>query len=468
MINKHPSSFRDNSGYVFTFENAIYRFIDLSYEDNYRALTESGLYNELTSKNKLVKHTEEDAVKFSGITGDKNLYKIIRPERIPFISYPYEWCFSQLKAAALLTLDIQLTALEYGMTLKDASAYNIQFLGGSPVFIDTLSFEKYRENSTWKAYSQFCRHFLAPLAVIAYKDYRLHKIIADYIDGIPPDLAVKLLPVKSAFNIGLLMHLYLNAGVSKRAETKPREKPAAVSMPKNRMKGVITNLMQTVKKLEYDNDVSGCGSWKGYYSFTNYSESAFNEKIRLVTEFINKCDENKFITDIGANNGLFSRVAADALPDSLIVSSDMDFNAVEENFRLLKQENRSNIHPLIADITNPAAAIGWGNTERSALLSRISGSDIIMALALIHHIAITNNVPLENIGELFAAAAKYLIIEWVPKDDSQTQIILGGKEDIFSSYNMECFEKCFSKFFHILEKRAINGTKRTLYLMKRK
>ena len=160
------ASFRDPSGYLFTRDGTLYRQINQTYRDNYQTLMDSGLYDQLISEQLLIPH-EEVAVEPAE---PSSAFKVIRPEPLQFLSYPYERCFSQLKDTALTTLTIQKRALNHGMSLKDCSSYNIQFHHGRPVFIDTLSFEIYREGEPWVAYRQFCQHFLAPLALIAHRD----------------------------------------------------------------------------------------------------------------------------------------------------------------------------------------------------------------------------------------------------------------------------------------------------------
>ena len=208
-------------------------------------------------------------------------HKIIQPERVPFISYPYEWSFGQLKDAALATLSIQRRALKVGMSLKDASAYNIQFVRGKATLIDTLSFEIYKEGQPWVAYRQFCQHFLAPLALMALRDVRLNQLLRVYIDGVPLDLASELLPAKTRFNFGLLTHIHLHAGAQKRysgAEVKSR----AATMSKQAMTGLIDNLDATVRKLDWK---PGGTEWGNYYDITNYSDAAFEHKKQLVREW---------------------------------------------------------------------------------------------------------------------------------------------------------------------------------------
>lgn len=218
MVNLNGfGSFRDPSGFVFRQDGIIYRHVNIVYKENYDYLITSGLYQDLTGRGLLIPHDEVDI----DYAKSESAYKTLRPKLVEFISYPYEWCFSQLKDAALTTLQIQKRSLEYGMTLKDASAYNIQFMAGKPTLIDTLSFEKYHEGEPWVAYKQFCQHFLAPLALMSYRDIRLNQLFRIYIDGVPLDLASSLLPLRTRFNPPLLFHIHLHAVSQKHYADKP-------------------------------------------------------------------------------------------------------------------------------------------------------------------------------------------------------------------------------------------------------
>ena len=465
------SSFRDiyAGGYVFKHDNIVYRCINKAYKENYDFLISSGLYDKLVIDGLLVYHEEICDIDQFNID-NRDIYKIIKPTQLPYISYPYEWSFHQLKDAALLTLKVLLEALKYNMILKDATAFNIQFYKGRPIFIDTLSFEKYEEGNVWQAYSQFCRHFLAPLALIAYCDYRMYNLSINFLDGIPLDYASKLLPLKTIFKAGggLLMHLHLNSKIHQKAVKEDSGNHKQLHLKKQSLLNLIENLINTVSNIHY-NTSKGQSNWNGYYSFTNYDKEAFHTKENLLLEFINKCDSKYKVVDLGANNGHFSRIVSHQYPESIIISSDLDYHAVDENYKLIQSDEKyKNIYPVITDLTNPAASIGWANTERDSFIERIKNSDITLALALIHHITITNNVPFNKCAEFFASFTKYLIIEWVPKDDSQTMKILDEKIGDYSYYTSENFEQAFGRHFVILEKVAIENTKRTIYLMKLK
>ena len=450
MSEREKSSFRDPDGFMFKENGEIFRQVNESYRSDYEHLKDSGLYDELVENDLMVEHQEIET---------EDAYKILKPEQIQFISYPYEWSFSQLKEAALLTLEVQEKALEHGMSLKDASAYNIQFKEGQPVFIDTLSFEK-KEEGLWEGYQQFCKHFLAPLALMKYTDARLNDLLQTDIDGVPIDLASKLLPFRTNFRLGLLIHIHMHARFqSKHDDTEESGKREVSQLMAS---SVIENLKTTVKKLDWSPKGT---EWSDYYDKTNYTEKGFKHKEKLVEKYVSEIEADE-IWDFGANNGHFSRIAADTA-DALTLSFDIDPAAVDRNYRHCREENRENLLPLKQDLTHPSPGIGWNNEERKKLTKR-GDPDLGIALALVHHLAISNNLPLEKIAEFFAENCDSLIIEFVPKEDSNAQKLLSSREDIFDEYNRENFEKEFGNHYKIKQKARINSSERTLYLMERK
>lgn len=452
------ASFRDPSGFLFQRDGILYRQVNHSYQANYDRFMQSGLYERLLKSRKLVPHEE---VQVPAAQPDL-AYRVLRPERLAFISYPYEWSFSQLKDAALATLSIQKTALDYNLSLKDASAYNIQLHNGRPVLIDTLSFEDYREGSPWVAYRQFCQHFLAPLALMAKVDVRLNQLLRVHIDGIPLDLASRLLPFATRLQFGLFAHIHAHASAQKKyagAAVAPGTAGAQKGkVSKAGLLGLIDSLQNTVRGLAWTPDGT---EWGDYYDATNYTRDAFEHKHQIVKEFLNQAQPGR-VLDLGSNTGTFSRLALEA--GAAVVSADIDPAAVEKNYREMRQKKESSLLPLVLDLTNPSASIGWANEERDSFRER-GPFDAVMALALVHHLAISNNVPLAQVARFFHSLGRRLVIEFIPKEDSQVQRLLASREDIFPNYHQPGFEEAFRTCYQIRETRPIEGSKRILYLM---
>jgi hypothetical protein len=452
------ASFRDPNGFLFSAVGVLYRQINQTYRDNYDRLMGSGLYTTLVNEGLLIAHDEVDVSPSEAITA----YKIIRPRQLDFISYPYEWSFSQLKDAALTTLAIQKSALEHGLALKDSSAYNIQFEGSKPVLIDTLSFEIYPEGSPWVAYRQFCQHFLAPLALMAYCDVRLSQLFRVYIDGVPLDLASKLLPRRTRYNPGLMLHIHVHASAQRRYADQALDKATLKrQMTKTQMLGLLDSLETSVRKLSWQ---PAGTDWADYYEKADhYSDQALAHKRELVAGFLDRVQPRN-VWDLGANVGMFSRLASERGIPTL--AFDIDPGAVERNYLDCVAAKETHLLPLVLDLTNPSPDLGWHNRERMSFLGR-GPADAVLALALIHHLAIANNVPLGMLAEFFQAVGKWLIIEFVPKTDPQVEILLSTREDIFPAYTEQNFEAVFGEYFDILESIPVSGSQRRLYLMEK-
>jgi ribosomal protein L11 methylase PrmA len=455
--NQVRASFRDPSGFLFQQNNILYRQVNQKYALDYARLIESGLYDKLSSAGLLIKHKEVNVSPPQPALA----FKVIEPQLVRFISYPYEWAFSQLKDAALTTLSIQKRALKFDMSLKDASAYNIQFHHGKAILIDTLSFEIYKEGEAWVAYKQFCQHFLAPLALMSKVDVRLNQLLRIYIDGVPLDLASRLLPISTRLNFGLAAHIHLHASAQEKYSDQAKAQPIKNKVSKQSLIALIENLTATVKKLEW-NPVGT--EWGDYYNITNYSDSAFEHKKQLVSEWVSRVNPAS-VWDLGANNGTFTRLAsASGIPS---IAFDVDPAAVEQNYRQVKLNKEDKLLPLVQDLTNPSPSLGWQNSERDSLFER-APADMVFALAVIHHLAISNNVPLLQLADFFSPACNWLIIEFVPKSDSQVQKLLTSRLDIFDQYTLEDFEKKFETRFVIHEKVNVQESDRYLYLMQKR
>jgi hypothetical protein len=456
---KEFASFRDPSGFLFYQDETLYRQVNQAYQADYDHLLESGLYQELVDNGLMVAHEEVEGVKSPQ---PEPAYKILKPEKVRFISYPYEWCFHELRSAALVTLRLARMALDHGMILKDASAYNLQFVDGTWKLIDTLSFEIYKEGEPWVAYKQFCQHFLAPLALMSYRDLRLNLMSRLFIDGIPLDVAAGLLPFRTKLNFGLLTHIHLHARTQARyagKEVKREEVEGKIS--EKALKGLLDSLRNTVKGLGVR--ISGT-EWADYYDATNYSETAFEEKKAIIGRFVDQVEPEE-VWDLGANNGEFSRIASDR--GIYTVAFDIDPNAISKAYIQVRKDREANLLPLVMDLTNPSPGLGWAHKERQSLLDR-GPVPMAFALALVHHLAISNNVPLPKLAHFFSEVCENLVIEFVPKSDSQVKRLLTSRLDIFDDYTEEGFEAAFKTQFKILDKVSVPESERTLYLMKAK
>ncbi|MDR0974382.1 MAG: hypothetical protein LBL80_01680 [Ruminococcus sp.] len=451
-ITREAASFRDNSGYVYYDENGtFFRRINPVYEEKYRLLMSSGLYDELVDRHLLIPHKE--------IPEEKKL--TIRPKRVPYISYPYEWCFEQYRDAALATLNIHITALKYGMMLKDASAYNIQFINGWAVLIDTLSFTDYEVGKAWAAYGQFCRHFVCPLILMSAVDERLGKLMSSYIDGIPLDIGTEILSGRGGLFAKL--HIILHSKSVEKHSTDRKTKD--VYIKKSAFLALAESLKAGIEALKPAKKLT---EWGEYYAHTNYSETSAAEKSLIVTSFLETI-EPKQVWDFGANDGRYSRLAAKT---AHVTAFDIDFNAVGRNYLEIRKSHEP-ILPLILDLTAPSPAIGFGNTERNTIGGRTvrpgkSPADCILMLAVIHHLAVSNNLPFEIIAKWLASICSNLIIEFVPKTDSQVQILLSTRDDIFTEYDEAHFIESFGRYFEVTKREAIPGSERILFLMKRR
>jgi hypothetical protein len=451
---------RDPSGFVFKRDDKIYRVIKKSYQKNYNYLLQSGLYDKLCSERLLIPHTElKDWKSILEDDFQPDYYKVIEPQKVDFISYPYEWCFDQLKDAAVATLLVQKEALDHNMSLKDASAYNIQFIDSKPIFIDTLSFEIYEEGNPWIAYKQFCQHFLAPLALMSYKDLRLHKLLANYSDGIPLDLVNLLLPFRSKLNAKILLHITLHSKAQKKFSNKKKE-IANLKFSRASFNRLIDSLLNAVRSLKLKDSKS---IWINYYEENILNSDYLDHKVRLITALLHK-EKPLRLWDVGSNTGRFSEIASEQ--HIKVVSFDSDPLTVNKFYNRCKAKGDKNILPLIMDLINPSGSSGWALEEHSSLIER-ANSDIVLALAIIHHLAITNNIPLNSLAEFFASLSKKLIIEFVPKHDPNAQLLLRSREDVFINYNQSNFEKEFGKYFKIFYKEKISASDRVLYLMER-
>ncbi|MFW5499862.1 MULTISPECIES: hypothetical protein [unclassified Maridesulfovibrio] len=448
-------SFRDRSGYVFYDGDKVVRTIEHSYKEDWEHIIKSNFLEEAVRNQEIVGFNERKPIEGS--------WKSLNVEPIPFISYPYEWSFSQLKDAAILTLKLQLSALERGIILKDASAYNIQYIGSKPIFIDLLSFELLNEAKTWQAYGQFCSHFFAPLVIGSKTDVRLLQLSRQWIDGVPLDIACKMIPWKARFSPSILMHIILHAFMqNKYADPRSfKDKKDVKKMSMQKLVDIVTSLACAVNKCVLPKQKT---EWVDYYNDTNYSNKGAKAKLEIVENVAQK-HKGKLAIDLGANTGRFSRPLAPYF--ETVISADIDPMAVDAHYRFLKQNGPKNILPLVLDLSSPSPSLGWASTERASFANRCS-ADFLMALALCHHLFFTVGVPFKQISSYFAKLLKkggILVCEFIPKDDSQVQRMLSSRDDIFDDYTKDSFDQAF-KDAGLIETYVFElpGSMRTLHV----
>lgn len=458
-ISRVGSSFRDPSGFLYRRDGVLLRQVHARYEPHYARLMGGGLYDALQSEGLLIPH---DEVERSAAATDEAV-RVLRPAPIPFVSMPYEWGFGQRRAAALLTLRVQELALAHGMTLKDASAYNVQFQGVRPVLIDTLSFEIREDGAPWTAYRQFCQHFLGPLALQARVDIRLGLLLRQFVDGIPLDLVSHLMPLSSRFSFWALLHIHMHArSIARYAATNGgtlvARDPRAARVSAHGLAGLIGNLQSAVRGLAWR---PAHTEWGTYEETLGYDPTDRDAKHALVGDLVRRSAAGR-VLDLGANAGEYSRVARDA-GASTVIALDGDPVAVERAFQRLEAAGEGNVHPLWVDLTNPSPSQGWDHGEWPSLAER-GAFDVVLALALVHHLAIGNNVPLPSVARMLARLGRQVIIEWVPKQDPQVQRLLRAREDIFVRYTEEEFRASFGATMRELHRAPIGASGRVLYL----
>lgn len=446
-----PSSYRDPSGFLFRYRDQLYRQVNKVYAEDLERLHSSGLYEALVEKELFLPYAR---VK-QNLTGSGDWYETLQPEPIPFISYPYEWCFRMWQDAALATLALAREAMKHGMMLKDASAYNLQWHGGKMKLIDHLSFERYEEHRPWIAYRQFCEHFLAPLALMHYRQLPLQPLFIAYPDGIPLGMAKQLLPFRSRLHLHTALHLHLHAAAGKKKETGFRE---SGGFSPRKMEHLLQSLEEAVRSYSFDRP---SGVWSEYYEEAGQREAYLADKKELVAGWIRQVNKSSAI-DLGANEGAFSLLLAEE--KMRVISADQDHYAINKLYRQVRGRKDIDLHPIVLDLVHPSPALGLNNTEREAFTGRASG-DLVLALALMHHLCIGKNVPFEELARLLHSLGPLLIIEFIPKEDEKVRYMLQQKKDVYDGYSREKFLAVFSTRYRILAQQPVAGSDRILYLM---
>ncbi len=344
------------------------------------------------------------------------------------------------------------------MILKDATPYNIQWHKGKLLFIDTLSFEKYKE-VPWIGYRQFCENFLGPLLIMHYSKTPLPQLFQAWPDGIPVGIIKSLLPKRSRFSLHTYLHIHLHAKIaSKKQDNNDPVKP----FPKQKLLNLISSLEILITQLKVNDQNS---TWSGYYEEASQRDSYLEDKKKIIDQWLQELHPVvKTAVDLGANEGEFSKLLAEK--NISAIAADFDPFCINRLYRSIQKKGEQKIQPLVMDLSKPSPAIGVNNLERNSFIGR-SSFDLVMALALIHHMVIGKSIPFEKVAELFSQLGQYLVSEFVPTEDKKTQQLLQTKKDVYIDYSLQTFLNKFSAFYSVLQEKEIAGSGRILFLMKK-
>ena len=463
-VNRDPGSFRDRSGYIFHGEGRVFRTINGPALESYTTVRDSGVLASLEEKGWLIPATELDPSVLGGAEGDARL--VLEHPKLPFVSYPYEWSFPALKAAALLQLDILLVALAHDVALSDATAYNVQFIGARPVFIDTLSFRPYRDGEFWRGHRQFCEQFLNPLLLRAYLAIAHNAWYRGNLDGIPTRDVARLMPLRRKLSWNVISQVLLQAKLDQKLLSGDCDPEGALrdvdrhktkKLARTSFRAILIQLRGWIAGLEPAD--TGKTAWQDYVRTRTYSGEEEQAKRRCVAEFAAATKPGR-LCDLGCNTGEFAEVALEA-GAATVIGFDMDHRAVEAAFARADERALSFL-PLYLDAANPSPDQGWNERERQGLSRRV-GADAVVALAFEHHLAIGRNVPLDQVVDWLTNLAPRGLIEFVQPDDPTLRLMLAQREDIYRDYDEAAFAAALERRARIVRKDTLSAAGRRLY-----
>jgi len=456
-----PGSFRDPRGLVFVREGRVFRTITRHGHDDFKAVEETGLLADLIARDLLVSYRDVEKSEL-GQPGD-NIMRVLEHPPLPFISYPFEWSFGLLKAAALMHLEVQLTALERGVTLSDSSAFNVQFLGVRPIFIDHLSFRPYRDGEFWSGHRQFCDQFLNPLLLQSQVGVSFNAWYRGNPEGIPAESLAPMLPWISRLKLQVMTNVILPAWFARRSRSNSQISTslAGKRLPLSGYRNMLTGLRQFIASLELPQRRT---TWKEYAATNTYASEEAEHKRAFIREF-SATVKPGVIWDMGCNTGEYSRAALDG-GSGMAVGFEFDAGALGLAYARAREE-KLNFLPLYMDAANPTPSQGWNQAERSGLAER-RNADAVVALAFVHHLAIARNVPLHFVVGWLIGLAPQGVIEFVPKSDPMVRELLSLREDIFDEYTDAAFDGALARHAEVVREETITGTGRRLVWFKRR
>ena len=452
-------SFRDRTSRVFYREGEVCRALNEDALREWSAISQKPAFQRAMSAGSIVGTEQLPIASLPSSVQNGEFAGVLRHERIPFISYPYEWPFSMLREGALLHLDLLADLIADDVTIKDGTAYNVQFRGSRPVFIDVASFEQLDPKIPWAGYRQFCQTFLYPLLLQGYKNVSFHPWLRGALDGIDPENCWNLMSFRELFRRGVLTHVYLHAQLQKRYALHhgPKKKEmAGMGFNKSMLEANISGLRKLVAGLQWK---AAQSTWSDYATHNTYTDVDREKKESFVRSVV-ASRTWPLVWDLGCNTGTFSRIAAQNA--NAVVAMDADHLAVERLYQSLKAEGNTKILPLVNNLADSSPGLGWRGKERVPLPAR-GKPQLTLCLALIHHLVLGANIPLAELIEWLAGLGTNLIIEFVDRGDPMVQALLRNKPDIFTDYQPEKFEQLLGNSFRIERREALVSGTRTLF-----
>lgn len=456
---RHPASFRDPASGVILAGNSVYRYFTGDGREDFAALVDSGLLPSLVQRGWVIDAVQADGPASVFPHHIPEAAVLVEHPRLPFISYPYEWPFEMLRDAAILQLDVLLASLEAGLSLKDATPYNVQFQGAKPLFIDLGSFQRYQEGAPWAGYSQFCRLFLNPLLLTSLTGVPFQPWLRGSLEGIEPELLSRVLPFRRKLRKDVFIDVVLQSWFNRRA-SRSRAPARLRPIPKAVLQGLANRLKKSISGLVRRNRAT---AWTEYETHCPYGPEAQEAKDRFVEKALARARPH-LVWDLGCNLGRYSMMAARHA--DCVVAIDNDEAVIGALYDRIK-DTHANLLPLVVDLLNPSPSLGWAHQERDSLADR-GPADFALCLALVHHLAIGGNVPLPRLVDWLAQVARAAVVEFVPKQDPMVQLLLRSRRDVFQDYSEGAFQKALLERFHVDETLALPGSGRTLYTIGRR
>jgi len=457
---RDPASFRDPDNVVLDADGVIYRTLTQQGLANWRGVRDTSFFSAFSDAGKIVPTHE--------LNGSERRLRgfqapgVLRHERIPFLSYPYEWPFGMLKDASLLHLELLRATLAENLVLKDASPYNVQWKGTAPVFIDVGSFEPLDETRPWPAYRQFCMQFLNPLLLTAYKSVDFQPLLRGRLEGVTPQQCRNHLSLRDLGRRGVFSHVWLHSRLERRYAhngTPVAEELSASGFNRELILANVKRLERLVQRLAWEPPTS---AWSGYDGTESYARNDAELKRTFVRDVVGS-QTWPLVWDLGCNDGTFSRLAARSA--RYVVAMDSDHAVVERLYRSLASEGATSILPLVVDVADPPPGLGWRGFERRSLDAR-GRPTLVLFLALLHHLVITSNVPFAEVATWLRSLDACVVIEFVSADDPKVQELLMRKRaGLHADYSRTTFERALAGKFSVVRRQDLAAGTRTLYFL---